>query len=182
MQPLDDRLARYAAEVARFARALNLTGARTPEAFLERLARPSLELLRWMPGRGTLLDVGSGNGIPGVPLLLARPELAGVFVERRAKRAEFLRHLARTLALPARVIAGDAARIAPVGADVLVARAVADEDALLAWSARHLEPAGRAVLVVPAERAPRAHPGWVLQEDARVAGMRVRVWQRGGFT
>ncbi len=182
MQALEEQLVRYAKEVARFARALNLTGARTPEAFLTRLARPSLALLRWMPAQGKLLDVGSGNGIPGVPLLLARPGLSGVFVERRAKRAEFLRHLVRTLALRAEVIAADIAHVLPIGADVLVARAVGPEAHLLAWGARHLQPSGRAVLVVPSTQEPQAQPEWRLVEDVRVEGMRVRVWQRGGFT
>ena len=182
MPELEERLAAYAAEVARFARALNLTGARTPEAFLGRLVRPSLALLRWMPEAGTLLDVGSGNGVPGVPLLLARPALSGVLVERRQKRAEFLRHLVRRLGLNARVLAADIEQVPPVGADVFVARAVAEEARLLGWARRHLRAGGRAVLVVPEQKEPPQAKGFRLEADARAEAMRVRVWRLGGFT
>jgi 16S rRNA (guanine527-N7)-methyltransferase len=46
-----------------------------------------------------VVDIGSGAGFPGLPLAIARPDLAVALVEPRAKRCAFLRHVARTLAL-----------------------------------------------------------------------------------
>ena len=50
-----------------------------------------------------LLDVGSGNGFPAVPLLLARPELKGVLLEPRERRWAFLKEAIRELAIDAEV-------------------------------------------------------------------------------
>ena len=63
----------------------------------------SLAALPWVGSTGTLLDVGSGNGFPAVPLLLARPGVRGVLLEPRERRWAFLREVVRELGLPAEV-------------------------------------------------------------------------------
>ncbi|MDX8402570.1 MAG: RsmG family class I SAM-dependent methyltransferase, partial [Mariprofundaceae bacterium] len=118
---------RWIDEVMRFRRALNLTSVDDPSAFRERFLLPSLAMAAWLPDRGRLLDVGSGMGVPGIPLLIAKPGIFGILVERRLKRAEFLRHLVRTLGLDAEVMADDVNRIPRLEVDVCVARAVADQ-------------------------------------------------------
>ncbi len=175
MPALEARLSDYVAEVMRFRRALNLTSVDDPDVFFARFIEPSLALLDWMPERGRLLDVGSGMGIPGVPLLLARRGLHGLLVERRRKRAEFLRHLVRTLELDAEVHAEDVERLPPLDADVAVARAVADQERLLTMLRRHLKPGGCAVVPVPMASAPVRIEGWRCEEDRRIMSGRQRV-------
>ncbi len=171
---------RYAEEVMRGNRVLNLTGARNAEAFLEALVYPSLRLGVWLPEEGLLVDVGSGNGVPGVPLLLRFPGLRGVFVERRQKRAAFLKRLVRVLDLPAEVRAADIEALDPLGADAFVARAVAPEAKMLAWAAKHLRAGGVAAWIVPRNADPQPQPGWTLVADCCEAGLRMRAWRKEG--
>jgi 16S rRNA (guanine527-N7)-methyltransferase len=78
---------------------VNLTGAATPAdrvALLVGDVLPAAPLLR--PGR--LVDVGSGNGSPGLVLALLRPELAVTLLEPRQRRWAFLREACRAAGRP----------------------------------------------------------------------------------
>jgi 16S rRNA (guanine527-N7)-methyltransferase len=78
---------------------VNLTGARGPAERVRLLVEPVLPLLPLLaPGR--LLDVGSGNGSPGLVLALLRPELEVTLLEPRARRWAFLREAARAAGRP----------------------------------------------------------------------------------
>jgi 16S rRNA (guanine527-N7)-methyltransferase len=81
---------------------VNLTAARSPEDRVQLLVAavlPALPLVR--PGR--LVDVGSGNGSPGLVLALARTDVHATLLEPRAKRWAFLREAARAAGAAARV-------------------------------------------------------------------------------
>ena len=82
--------------------------------------------LREVQPRATLLDVGSGAGLPGVPLALALAGTRVILVERSARRAAFLKHVCRELA-PAEltVVARPLAEAALAPVDVVSWRAVA---------------------------------------------------------
>lgn len=90
LAPLEAYLERLAA----WSRRVNLTGAGTPR---ERVARLVAEVLPALPELepGRLLDVGSGNGSPGLVLGLLRPELGVTLLEPRVRRWAFLREAAR---------------------------------------------------------------------------------------
>ncbi len=102
-----------------------------------------------------VIDLGSGAGLPGLPLLLARPDLRMVLVEPKARRVEFLREVCADLGLAATVIRARAttnglARL-PEGAsgqavppaDAVIARAVASLADLAGWAAPLLLPGGK---------------------------------------
>jgi len=63
------------------------------------LVEDSLVLLDLLEDARSLVDVGSGGGLPGLPLKLARPELRLVLVEANRKKAAFLTHAAAVLGL-----------------------------------------------------------------------------------
>ena len=76
---------RFLDEVIQANRAFNLYSRRLNRPDLERLVAESLLPLElnWIPGNdGPLLDIGSGWGIPAIPILLARPQLKSTLVER----------------------------------------------------------------------------------------------------
>lgn len=96
--PVRDQLLAYRDELARWNRVHNLTAVRDPEAMV---AAHLLDALALAPlVRGTsLADIGSGGGLPGVPLAIVQRELQVTLIEPRAKRAAFLAHVVRRLSL-----------------------------------------------------------------------------------
>lgn len=75
---------------------MNLTGVRTPAERVDVLVAPALRALPLL-GPGSLLDVGSGNGSPGLVLAVLEPERAVTLLEPRARRWAFLREAARAV-------------------------------------------------------------------------------------
>ena len=103
-----------------------------------------------------LVDVGSGAGLPGIPLALAAPACSVTLLEPLSRRVTFLDEVVADLGLAPRVTvlrgrAEEAARTNP-GYDVAVSRALAPLDRLAAWCLPLLRPGGR-VLALKGERA-----------------------------
>jgi 16S rRNA (guanine527-N7)-methyltransferase len=97
-------LARYAGLVLEWGERVNLTGAKTPGALVDEHIADALALLPHLPGEAfRFVDVGSGAGLPGLVLGLARPHATGVLLEPRGKRHVFLLHAIRQLGLGARL-------------------------------------------------------------------------------
>jgi 16S rRNA (guanine527-N7)-methyltransferase len=136
---------------------LHLTALTDAEAFVERHLGESLEgaaLLSPDVG-GILVDVGSGNGYPGVPLGLARPGLRVVLAEAARKKADFLRQVATSLpegrfaVLHAQVQRPeDLGEVAPA---ILASRAMGNWERVLPRLARALPAEGRVLLWAGAE-------------------------------
>jgi 16S rRNA (guanine527-N7)-methyltransferase len=76
----------------------NLTALRDPQQAISHHLLDSLAILPHV-GSGPLLDVGSGGGLPGIPLAIARPELAVSMVDTVQKKATFLQQAAIELGL-----------------------------------------------------------------------------------
>jgi 16S rRNA (guanine527-N7)-methyltransferase len=101
-------------------------------------------------------DVGSGAGLPGIPLVLARPDLRITLVEPLLRRADFLSEVVDLLGLNLIVVRGraeePAVRRAVGELDVVTSRAVASLDKLARWCLPLLGPGGR-MLALKGERA-----------------------------
>lgn len=104
-----------------------------------------------VPRAARLVDVGSGAGLPGIPLALARPDLTVVLVEPLSRRVEWLRSVVEDLGLPIEVERGRAeessVRRRWEGADVVTARAVAPLHRLAGWCLPLLRTGGQMVAV-----------------------------------
>ncbi len=93
-----DAFERYAAALTSWNSRVRLVGSTDPRELYVRHFLDSLTLLPLLPpGPLTVVDVGAGAGLPGLPLKLARPELALALVESVGKKADFLRQLAVVL-------------------------------------------------------------------------------------
>jgi 16S rRNA (guanine527-N7)-methyltransferase len=101
-------------------------------------------------------DIGSGAGLPGIPLALARPDLRLTLIEPMLRRSEFLREVVDELGIDVTVVRGRAEEPAVrqrVGEmDAVVSRAVAPLDKLTKWSMPLLRVDGR-MLAIKGERA-----------------------------
>jgi len=121
---------------------LNLSAVRDEEGILRRHFVESIACARALPaGIATLLDFGSGAGLPGIPVVLCRPEISVTLAESQGKKAAFLREAIRTLGVEAVVHAGRA-ELLTQSFDCVTLRAV-DRMALAVKTAfRLVAPAG----------------------------------------
>ena len=104
-----------------------------------------------------IVDIGSGAGLPGLPMAIAKPGLRVVLVESLLRRTEFLGMVIDELGLDVEVVRGRAedseVRRTAGGADAVASRAVASLDKLARWSLPLLREGGR-LLAIKGERAP----------------------------
>jgi 16S rRNA (guanine527-N7)-methyltransferase len=174
---------RYVARLADDGVTRGLIGPREVPRLWERHVLNSAAVAEAVPRGARVVDVGSGAGLPGIPLGLARPDLMMTLVEPMARRVEFLEEAVAELEEetdgdPAhgsrwRVVRGraeDRAVVAAVGAvDVVTARAVAPLPRLVGWCRGLMRPGTQLVALVGA-RALEELPG--LLPELAGAGMR----------
>ncbi|HEX9277501.1 MAG TPA: 16S rRNA (guanine(527)-N(7))-methyltransferase RsmG [Casimicrobiaceae bacterium] len=141
------KLLAYIALLDKWNRTHNLTAIREPQRVVTYHLLDALATLPHLPDAASLrlIDVGSGGGLPGVPLAIARPQWRVTLLDSNRKKAAFLRQAAAELALAnvavAAMRAEDYAPDAPF--DVAISRAFADLMKFAA-AARHLiRPCGR---------------------------------------
>lgn len=94
-----EKLLAYATLLYKWNRTYSLTALREQEKAVSHHLLDSLAVLPYVVP-GSLLDVGSGGGMPGIPLAIARPDLAVTLLDSNSKKAAFLRQAAIELALP----------------------------------------------------------------------------------
>lgn len=137
-----EKLRGYVALLARASELVNLTAIHDLDAIWMKLAFDSLTLLPHLAGAAGsfVVDVGTGAGIPGLPLAIAAPSLQFTLVDATAKKVGFVRHAIGVLGIPnARALVGRAEELAsPVARgserevyDFVIARAVAPLPVLL---------------------------------------------------
>lgn len=160
--PLDGdaraRLLAFAALLRQWNRAHNLVSRADVDRLVARHIVDSLALLPFVtPGR--LVDLGSGAGLPGIPLALVRADVAVTLVERRATKAAFLRHAGSVLGLPALdVRAVDATRPPSAPFPQATVRAVATGGPLARIAVPWLADHGRLLLMLGARQDASAQP------------------------
>ena len=146
---LADRLApplrAYLDLLARWNRAYNLTAVRDPREMVPRHLIDSLAMEPFLDGIATLADLGTGPGLPGIPLAIARPGLRVVLVEANGKKARFLREAVRTLGLANAEVAESRieALDRPGQFDAITARALATLPQILGFGGHLLAPGGK---------------------------------------
>ena len=138
------RLAAYLALLERWNRAYNLTAVREPEAMVVRHLLDSLSILPWLEGP-RVLDVGSGAGLPGIPLAIARPDYEFCLLDSNGKRTRFLTQATAELRLPnVSVVRSRVEDYRPVTLfNSVVSRAFATLAELVADAGRQCAPTGR---------------------------------------
>jgi 16S rRNA (guanine527-N7)-methyltransferase len=91
----DDRLMEYITELMNWNRLYNLTSVRKPTEIVTRHILDSLSILPYLSGR-RVLDIGTGAGLPGIPLAIACPECEFVLLDSSSKKLRFVQ---QTLAI-----------------------------------------------------------------------------------
>lgn len=187
-----DRIARYVVELRRWMSRINLVGRGDAEVLIERhvvdslAAAPFLELLA---ADARIADVGSGAGLPGIPLAIALRTRRFLLVEPRQKRASFLRAAVRAVAgPPIEVCEARLEDLAKAGRSLsaVVTRAALASDELLAGAERLLQPGGlviayRSAADLPSEPSPKGFlppEGHLYRDPAGGAQRCLVTWRR----
>lgn len=134
----------YIALIEKWNKVYNLTAVRTHEKMLYEHVLDSLAVAAHIPA-GSLLDLGSGAGLPGIPLRIARPDLKVTLLEASGKKCAFLRQATIELALADVDVVCQRAEAyrPPVPFDSVIARAVADLATIARLGLPLLAPGGR---------------------------------------
>ncbi|WP_055401411.1 MULTISPECIES: 16S rRNA (guanine(527)-N(7))-methyltransferase RsmG [unclassified Mycobacterium] len=153
--PRIDLARRYADLLAGPGVERGLLGPREVERIWERHILNSAAAAELLEPGERVIDIGSGAGLPGIPLALARPDLDVVLLEPLLRRSEFLSEVVDQLGLAVEVVRGRAEELwvrHQFGErDAAVSRAVAALDKLAKWSMPLLRPGGR-MLAIKGER------------------------------
>src|ERR1044072_7678882 len=99
------RLGEYHSLLTRWNERLHLVAPCPPEEFAVRHVLESLLLLRYLPSKAAVADIGSGGGLPVIPCLIARPGLKATLIESSQKKVVFLREASNQLHLNSTIIA-----------------------------------------------------------------------------
>jgi 16S rRNA (guanine527-N7)-methyltransferase len=105
---------------------LHLVAPCSPSEFATRHVLESLRLLKYLPDRARVADVGAGAGLPVLPCLIVRPDIRAVLIEASQKKAVFLREALTTTATSKQgtVIAERFENIAAPDVDFVTCRAL----------------------------------------------------------
>jgi 16S rRNA (guanine527-N7)-methyltransferase len=168
-----ERLLRYLDLLQKWNRVYNLTAVREPELMVTHHVLDSLSIVPFVAGAQTLLDVGSGAGLPGIPLAIALPKLAVTLMDSSHKKASFLRQAQLELELANVKVVNQRVETwqAEEKFDVVVSRAFSDLPEFVRLAGHLCQPAG-AVLAMkglyPHEELARIPAGYAVKEVAEI--------------
>ncbi len=151
-----DQLLRYCDLLLTWSARINLTAASTVEVLLEVHLPDAFALASRLTEPAAVVDIGSGGGLPAIPLAVLRPALTLELCEPIAKKGAFLRTAIRELGLEGRVrvTAGRGEQIAaarPASFDVAISRATFAPPAWLMLGRSLVRPGGRVFALVAAD-------------------------------
>lgn len=166
-------LVRYIRLLAKWNRVYNLTAISDPVAMVHRHLMDSLVLCRWLPSEKTemediydVLDVGSGAGLPCLPLAIVRPDLAFVSVESNGKKTRFQQQVVMELSLDNVRVCHQRIEQTAAQANIVTSRAFTAPTDFLPIAATVCAPSGKIIIMLThTDKLPTPLPtGYELQE------------------
>ena len=165
--PAEGRLLEYLALLHKWNRTYNLTAVREPTKMVAQHLLDCLAVVPHVAAR-TILDVGSGAGLPGIPLALALPQAGVTLLESNHKKAAFLQQAKIELKLDNVAVVRERAEAWQPGAtfEMVISRAFSDLAEFVALAGRHLARGGRLAAmkgIYPHEELTQLPAGWPLR-------------------
>ncbi|AFJ03063.1 rRNA small subunit methyltransferase, glucose inhibited division protein GidB [Methylophaga frappieri] len=157
------QLLAYLSLLAKWNKVYNLTAVRDIDNMLDRHLIDSLAVIPALDG-SSLLDVGTGGGLPGIPAAICWPEMAVTLLDSNAKKTRFLQQVKAELPLNnVTVIHGRVEQVDLPQFEIVTARAFASITDIIDLAGRHCDDAGRLILmkgVYPAAELAVPTPGF----------------------
>ncbi len=147
----EDQIQRYAELLKGAGIERGLIGPKEGDRIWERHIANCIPITTILPENVRLVDIGSGAGLPGIVIALARPDLKVSLVEPLQRRVDFLNEVVAELGIPVEVIRGRAERVKKQF-EIVTARAVAPLEKLIniSW---HMIPKGGSLMAMKGESA-----------------------------
>ena len=147
----EDQIQRYAELLKGAGIERGLIGPKEGDRIWERHIANCIPITTILPQNVRLVDIGSGAGLPGIVIALARPDLKVTLVEPLQRRVDFLNEVVAELGIPVEVIRGRAERVKKQF-EIVTARAVAPLEKLIniSW---HMIPKGGSLMAMKGESA-----------------------------
>lgn len=137
----------YVALLVKWNKVYNLTSVRDPAQMLSRHILDSLSVLPYLDAP-TLLDVGTGGGLPGIPAAIVRLDCAVTLLDSNSKKTRFLQQVKAELGLHnVTVVHGRVEQVSLPKFAIITARAFATVDDIIKLAGQHCEQNGRLVLM-----------------------------------
>jgi len=157
---------KYLELLQKWNRVHRMVGSDDPMWITETLFLDSLLFTRLLPGSiGSLLDLGSGAGLPGIPIKLVRPAISLTMIESRRRRASFLSTVIRELELERATVIAERADVAlreHRGAfDAVTMRCAGDPSDMMPLALEFVREGGIAVVSGPPRPTPTRGVEWV---------------------
>lgn len=156
----------YLTLLVKWNKVYNLTALKEPAEMLSKHLLDSLALLPHLDA-DNLLDVGTGAGLPGIPVAICRPQMAVTLLDSNAKKTRFLQQVKAELKLQnVTVVHGRVEQVELPKFAIITARAFASVGDIIDLAGRHCDDAGKLILmkgVYPEQELQQASPGFSLQ-------------------
>ena len=166
---------------------INLTAVRTPQEIVTRHFGESFFVAQTLLSAdytGTIIDLGSGAGFPGIPMAMFAPHAQVTLIESNAKKAAFLNEIVRTLDLKNVTVFGHRAEEYPSQVSLVSMRAVEKFEAALGLAAGLVEGEGRLAVMIgnaQVDQARSLQPRWKWHDPIALPLSRGRVLLVGTF-
>ena len=160
-----DKLVKYLELLVKWQKVQRLVGSSKPASIVDDLLLDSLLFVRVLsPGVERLMDLGSGAGLPGIPLSIVLPSVQVTLVEAKQKRASFLSTAVRELILRSTRVINSRAEDLPQeyerSFDAVVMRCAGPLDDMMPLAARFVSPGGSVVASGPPKASPLTEGVW----------------------
>jgi 16S rRNA (guanine527-N7)-methyltransferase len=167
--PTQAKLLAYLQLLEKWNRHYNLTAVRDPQQMVPRHLLDSLSVLPFLLGPN-VIDVGTGAGLPGIPLALARPDLHFTLLDSNIKKISFVRQAVAELGLHnAEAVQTRVEKLERLTFNTVVARAFASLSDLLSMAGALCAPGGRILAmkgVFPSEEVAQAGDNYRIEVKA----------------
>ncbi|HEY9192245.1 MAG TPA: 16S rRNA (guanine(527)-N(7))-methyltransferase RsmG [Methyloversatilis sp.] len=172
------RLLNYIALMSKWNAVYNLTAIREESRMLTHHLLDALSVQRFIPDGARLVDIGSGGGVPGIPLAIARADLDVLSIEPNSKKASFQQQVRIDLGLgnfDVQTARAEAVQL-DTGRDFVISRAFGDLADFIKVAGHLLKPDGYMLAmkgVYPDEEVRGIPSGWKLvrAEELQVPGV-----------
>jgi len=156
----------YLTLLTKWNKVYNLTALKEPAQMLSKHLLDSLALLPHLDA-ASLLDVGTGAGLPGIPVAICRRQMAVTLLDSNAKKTRFLQQVKAELKLQnVTVVQGRVEQVELPKFAIITARAFASVGGIIDLAGRHCDDAGKLILmkgVYPEQELQQAAPGFSLE-------------------